>query len=197
MKGHFRVAAIAAVFATGQAVAFAQAPSIAIMPVVNSTGEKWEELRTKLTERVNAQLHKIFGERGFSITPPHTLKALLDEQKFDMTDEENHRREPLFGIGEKLETDYVVFFVITHNTQRTKVNFLTSMPEGEVTVKFWLLDVKKRQPVYSAKSETAKARPHAWGGVAKGSDQQLTAADRVVEAALKEFLAPYPVKKGG
>ena len=174
------------------------APSITILPVVITSGEKWEELRNNLTKRTHDQLVKVFKDRGFSIAPEETVKAKLQELKIDLTDEENHRRDTLYSVAEGLQTDYVIFFVITNNTQRTKTNVFSQVREGEVTAKYWLLDVKKREAVYSAKSETAKARPHADFGVApKGSDQQLTAADRVVPAALKDFLAKFPeIKKG-
>jgi hypothetical protein len=175
----------------------ANQPSVAILPVQNTTGEKWAELKKGLTERVQAQLLKEFTGRGFAVKGPLETKSVLDALEIDLEDEENHRREVFFNVGEKAATDYVVFFVITHNTQRTKTNLFSSVPEGEVTVKYWVMDTKQRKPILSAKSETAKARPHSALG-AKGSDQQLTAADRVVTAALKDFLAQWPEKgKGG
>lgn len=173
------------------------APSITILPTIITSGEKWEELRNNLTKRTHDQLIRVFKDRGFSIASKESVKAKLEELKIDLTDEENHRRDTLYSVAESLKTDYVVFFVITNNTQRTKTNVLSQVREGEVTAKYWLLDVKKREAIYSAKSETAKARPHADFGIAtKGSDQQLTAADRVVPAALKDFLAKFPeIKK--
>lgn len=199
MKLIRRVSLVAfATLAAGIAAAQNAAPSITILPVMNTSGEKWEELKTKLTERTSDQLYKVFRDRGFKIAEPGTVKAKLDELKIDLTDEENHRKDNFYKVAEGLGTDYVVFFVVTNNTQRTKNNLFSSVREGEVTVKYWLLDVKKHEPIFSAKSETAKARPHADFGVAtKGSDQQLTAADRAVPAALKDFLKLYPETKGG
>lgn len=173
------------------------APSITVLPVIITSGEKWEELRNNLTKRTSEQLYKVFKDRGFGIADEKAVGAKLTELKIDLTDEENHRKDNLFKVGEAMGTDFVVFFVITNNTQRAKTNVFTQVREGEVTAKYWLLDVKKREAVYSAKSETAKARPNADFGIGtKGSDQQLTAADRVVPAALKEFLKKYPeIKK--
>lgn len=194
-----KLVAVALVTMSTLATAWAQQPSagksIAILPVINATGEKWLELKEKLTERVSNQLFKAFADRAFSIAPTSDVQSALESSKIDLSDEEYHRREPLYSLGEALNVDYVVFFVITHNTQRTRHNVFVTTPEGEVTVKYWLLDCRKREPIASAKSETAKARPHSFLGVAKGSDQQLTAADRVVPAALKDFLKLFPTVK--
>jgi len=124
------------------------------------------------------------------------VQASLKKLNVDVTDEENYRRETFFQVGQDLATDYVVFVAVTNTAQRTRTNLFTTVPEGEVTIKYWLLDVKNHTPLFSAKQNTAKARPAAWGGVAKGSDQQLTAADRVVKDTFKSFLTAFPEIKG-
>lgn len=174
-----------------------EGPSITILPSIITSGEKWEELRNNLVKRTNEQLVKVFANRGFKVIEGESVKSKITELKLDFSDEENHRKDNLYAVGEGMQSDYVVFFVITNNTQRTKTNVFTQVREGEVTAKYWLLDVKKREAIFSAKSETAKARPSTDFGIGtKGSDQQLTAADRVVPAALKDFLAKYPeIKK--
>lgn len=171
--------------------ALAQSPKVLLLPVQNTTGEKWEELRTKLNERVSNQLQKAFGERGFTTLSGEPVQKAIEDEKIDFTDEENHRKDLMYRVGDRLQADYVVFVVITHNGQKTRENLFSTVKEGEVTIKYWLLDAKKREAIASAKSETAKARPAAFG---KGSDQQLTAADRVVVAAFRPFLEKFPVK---
>lgn len=167
--------------------------SIAILPIINLTGEKWEELREKLEDRLTKKLNEVFEERGFNVVKRFVVESAIDELKIDLTDEENHRKDILYSIGEKSTARLAVFVVLTNNTQRTKNNFFTSTPEGEVTVKYWLVDCKSKTSIFSAKSETAKARPKVIAG-AKGSDQQLTAADRVIPAAFKDFLEEFPIK---
>jgi TolB-like protein len=169
-------------------------PVVAILPAVNLSGEKWEELKQKMTERVNSQLAKLFAERGFTQIGTTDVEAATKQLDVDLTDEENFRKENFYKIGESVRADFVIFVVISTSTQRIKQNLFTSAPEGEVKIKYWLLDVKNHQAIASAKSEVARARPKAWLGVAKGSDQQLTAADRVIDQALKSFLATYPKK---
>jgi TolB-like protein len=169
-------------------------PVVAILPTVNLSGEKWEELTQKMTERVNSQLAKLFAERGFTQIGSTDVEAATKQLDVDLTDEENFRKENFYKIGESVRAHFVIFVVISSSTQRIKQNLFTSAPEGEVKIKYWLLDVKNHEAIASAKSEVARARPKAWLGVAKGSDQQLTAADRVIDQALKSFLATYPKK---
>jgi TolB-like protein len=169
-------------------------PVVAILPAANLSGEKWEELTQKMNERVNSQLAKLFAERGFTQIGATDIEAATKQLDIDLADEENFRKENFYRIGEAVHANFVVFVVISSSTQRIKQNLFTSAPEGEVKIKYWLLDVKNHSAIASAKSEVARARPKAWLGVAKGSDQQLTAADRVIEQALKTFLATYPKK---
>ena len=182
-----------------QALAQTPAPTVAVLPVVNATGEKWVELRQKLEERLTKALALAFSERGFQLVDPTAIQASLDADKIDLKDEEFHRRDTLYKVAGAVKAKYSVLVVLTHNTQRKKQNFFTEAPEGEVTIKYWLVCTDPEEAIFSAKSETAKARPHAWLGVAKGSDQQLTAADRVIVTAFKEFLDKFPLvkKKGG
>jgi hypothetical protein len=151
-------------------------------------------LTQKMTERVNSQLAKLFAERGFTQIGSTDVEAATKQLDVDLTDEENFRKENFYKIGESVRANFVIFVVISSSTQRIKQNLFTSAPEGEVKIKYWLLDVKNHEAIASAKSEVARARPKAWLGVAKGSDQQLTATDRVIDQALKSFLATYPKK---
>ncbi|MFN3729052.1 MAG: hypothetical protein ACK4XJ_05005 [Fimbriimonadaceae bacterium] len=167
--------------------------TVVALPVVNQTGEKWVEHRTRLEERLNRGVKQAFESRGFTLVDAAMVNQTLNELRVDLTDEEFHRRDPLYSIGEKCKADYIILLVLTENGQNVRNNFFVSTHEGYVTVKVWLLDVKKKEPILSAKSETAKARPSGPLGLTKGSDAQLTAADRVVPAILKPFLDKYPL----
>lgn len=167
---------------------------VALLPIINVTGEKWEEHRKNLESRLTKKLNEVFEERAFQIVKSFEIEKVISDNKIDLLDEENHRKDVLYSIGEKVQARLVAFVVLTDNSQRTKTNFFTSTPEGEVTIKYWLVDSQTKTSIFSAKSETAKARPKVIMG-AKGSDQQLTAADRVIPAAFAEFLEKFDKKK--
>lgn len=182
---------------TAQAPAQTPAPKIAVLPVINASGDRWIEHKDQVTDRVTKRLTKVFGDRGFTFSQPTEIDGALKKEQMDLTDEECYRRDNFYKVGEDVGADYVAFVEVTAETQRTQQTFFVNSPEGEVTIKYWLMDVKNHAPVYSAKSNSAKAHAAAWLGFAKGSDQQLTAADRVVTDTFKDFLERFPKASTG
>src|SRR5580692_6872705 len=48
--------------------AYSLGPKIALVPVVNLAGEKWEQLKARQSNTCNAYLHDQFASRGFQIS---------------------------------------------------------------------------------------------------------------------------------
>ncbi len=172
-------------------------PSVAIVPVVNVSSEKWAELKTAVTERAQTTLEEQLSYRKVKVTPKLEVEAACKELQLDFSDEEFWTRANLSSVGQKVGADYVAFVVVLRQQQRVKTNFFTSAPEGEVEIKFWVLNIKENKPIFSAKTASEKARPHSFLGVAKGSDQQKTAADRAVTNALKDFYNLFELTEEG
>lgn len=179
-------------------VSLAQSPSatkVAIVPVLNLSGETWEEAKVKQADRGDIELSALFRERSFQMIDPARVKAALSNLKIDLTDEEQQKRETLYQIGEAVEADLVVFVVITDVDQRKVAKFLVTSTEGKAKMKAWLLDVKGKKPVFSAKTFEGTSKS---GGLIevgeKGSHRkQLAVANGIRKVFVDEYLKAYPV----
>lgn len=177
--------------------AFAVGPKVAVLPVINVSAEKWDELRKAVTDRASEEIQEQLALRVVDVIPKQEIEKAMKESQIDFDDEENWTKKSLYDIGDRVGSDYVVFVVITAQEQRTKQNFFTAVPEGEVEIKCWVVDVKSKEPILSAKSFRDKARPK--GGLVnlKGSDQQKTAAERVIRTGLKAFFDKLELTEEG
>lgn len=169
-------------------------PSIAIIGVLNLSGEKWEELKKKQVTAVTDYLHAEFRKRGFRITPSHVVSQCLADMKLDVNDEENHRRSVLYEIGRQLDVDFVLFGVIISTRQHERSRFLYTDVEGETQAKIWLLDVRRETSIVSGRTFTGRSGGYRGGPlVTKGSDRQMQSAINAFRDALSEFLRGFPV----
>jgi hypothetical protein len=175
---------------------FAQTPArvrVAILPVLNQSGEKWEELKRKQVEKAEEFLYDEFGKRSFEIVSKDEVERSIADLQIDLTDEEQQKRATLYSLGERLNADYVIFGVITHTEQKEFERVLYKDIEGRTDVKIWLVDVRAKQPVISAKTFTGRS-----GGnriTLKPSDRQIQASANAFRDALKEFFRAFPVQK--
>ena len=175
-------------------------PKVAIIPVANTSGEKWNDLKASETDRGNEFLRDEFGKRGFEVIPAASINSILSDQKLDMADEEQWKRDTLYSVGEKAGADYVIFAAITDNGQHKSPNFFTTTAEGWANVKVWLLDVKKKTAILSAKTFKGSSKhSEILFGTVKGSSLQTLAVANGLRDALKEFFSSYPVvrQEGG
>jgi hypothetical protein len=170
-------------------------PRIAVLPIYNIAGEKWEELKEKEVKKGHEYLQTEFDKRNFEIVGQELVLKTLQSMKVDLTDEEQQRRSLLMDIGKKLDADYLIFAIITETSQKKQMRSLFMDTEGQTTVKLWLLDLNEEKPIISAKSFVGRS-----GGRMtidnKGSDRQIQATANAIRDALKDFLSKYPqVKK--
>jgi hypothetical protein len=168
-------------------------PSIAILPVLNTAGEKWQELKDRQRAKGDEYLADEFGKRGFAVVNAATVKSDIEQQKLDLTDEEQQKRETLYGIADRLHADYVVFVVITNTDQKLIQQILASKREGWADIKVWLLDAAHHTQILSAKTLRGNSGGGFFAGVDKGSDRQVQAVVNGLRDALKDFFKPFPV----
>ena len=168
---------------------------VVIMPVVNISGEKWGRLRESQTNCAYNELQSLFGERGFQQVDAKDVLKTITDQKVDLNDEEQWKRDTFYKVGEQIGADLVVYVVITDSTQRTKTSVLTVQREGNAKIKMWLLDAKNKVAIKSSKQYDAKRVSGSFGRGAKGSALQVDAVRRAIQTGLDDFLKSYPVLK--
>jgi hypothetical protein len=176
------------------AVARSQAPRVALVPVLNLSGEKWEELKARQISKSNEFLRTEFAKRGFSVVPDAELTQAIGELKIDFTDEEQQKRSTLFELGKKLNADYILFGVITATEQKKQDRAFYKDVEGRADVKVWFLDVRGEKPLLSAKTVTGRSGGNRMSFDNKGSDRQVQASANAFRDALKEFFLAHPAK---
>ena len=168
---------------------------VALLPVVNRSGEKDEKQRDLQRAAGDEALKKEFEARGFTIVDTATIQKALAELKVDIEDEEQWRRENLFKVGREVGADYVIFAAIMHVEQHLRVNLLTSSREGKAQVKFWLLDVKNEKPMLSSAVREGKSGGGFFAGLDVGSKRIIIAIGNAIRDHLKDFMKPYPMPK--
>lgn len=179
------------------AFGFAQTarPKVAIIPLLNQSGEKWEELKSNQIKKATEYLTTEFGKRGFDLIPAEKVRAAIIEKKLDFEDEENQRKAVMYDLGKTLEADYVFFAVITQTDQKKQKRVFYHDTEGEATGKVWFLDVKAEQPIVSGKTFVSRSGGERLSFDHKGSDRQIQAAANVMRDALAEFFKSHPISK--
>ena len=172
------------------------ATKVALIPVVNASGEAWPEAKLKQAARGDEELHALFEERGFSLVPDADVRSAVDALHVDLADEEQQKRDTLYQIGRKAGADLVAFVVITDVDQRKVTKFLVSSTEGKAKMKMWLLDAKAEKPLLSAKLFEGSSKS---GGMLeigeKGSARKQLAVANGLRDNTKEFFRDYPIVK--
>ncbi len=163
--------------------------TVAIVPIVNSGGEKNDGFRTKQTESGNAELVKEFTERGFQPVSSDAVNKAVADLKIDLTDEEQQKRENLYKIGKAVNADLVVFAVITDTAQQFHVGVFTNSREGRAKIKLWLLDVKNEKPILSAVVKEGKSGGSFFAGLDVGSTRIIIAVANGERDALAKLLS--------
>ena len=108
---------------------------VALIPVLNISGETWEEAKSKQSDRGNEELRALFTERSFQVIERPQVEAALKKLNVDLTDEEQHRREVFYQVGEEVKADLIAFVLITDVDQRKVAKFLVTSTEGKAKMK--------------------------------------------------------------
>lgn len=170
------------------------ATKIALLPVIDATGEKDDQRRDQ-ANAVRLEMLSQFTERGFLVIDEAKVARAIADLKIDFSDEEEQRREPVYKVGRAVEADLVLFVVVTQAYAKIKTNLFGEQREGLAKTKTWFLDVKAEKPILSAYVWEGKSTGSA-GPFAKGNRSQMGAASgNSIRDVLNDVLKAYPKKK--
>lgn len=169
--------------------------TVAILPVLNSSGEKDQSQKQKQTESGDAELRKEFTERGFKVLDRASVEKAIADLKIDFSDEEQQKRDNLYKVGRAASASIVVFVVVTDVHQTLHQNLLSASREGTAKLKTWVLDVTNEKPMINAVVKEGKSGGGYFAGLDKGSARIVIAVANGIRDTLKDFFKPYPVAK--
>lgn len=168
-------------------------PRVVLIPTMNESGEKWEDLKKKQNDKVDSFLREEFTRRGFEVVVKDDVTSAIKKLNIDFTDDEQLKRATMFSLGKELNADYFYIPVIVSTEQATQKRDLYDDKEGRTSVKAWFLDVKNEKPIFSAKTFNGRS-----GGnriTLRPSDRQIQAAANAVRDSLADFFKGFPVSK--
>jgi hypothetical protein len=167
-----------------------KATKVAILPVLNTSGEKWKELRERQEKSAAEWLRDSFKKRGFIVIDAADVSKAIQSLDLDLSDEENITRANVLAVGKAAGADLAHLTVVTDTRQANGGGFFEGS-NGAVTVKSWLVDVSSGKPIFSARSNTA----HSSRASHKTSDRQVWAVPLALSDTFKEFFNGYPESK--
>ena len=159
---------------------------VAMLPILNTSGEKWKELRQRQEKSAADWLRDSFKKRGFVVLEDGEVSKAITSLGIDFTDEENITRANVLEVGKASQADVVQLTVITDTRQDGSGFGQTGY--GVSTVKSWLIDVKTGRPIFSARSNTARSARASH----RTSDRQVWAIPLALSDTFKEFFKGYP-----
>ena len=159
------------------------ATKVAILPVVNSTGEKNEKASNAQCKLVANELLHQFRDRGFRVLEAEVVTAAMKKLDADMSDEEQRKRARMLEVGKEAGADLTVFVLITDQADSDSDPRIPKV----ATIKAWLLDVPQQKAILSARVQ--EGRSHFSNAFNSGSIKR--ALLMAVDDAFKDFFKPY------
>lgn len=168
--------------------------TVAVIPTVNGSGEKWGEFKQRQAGMIDDWAATHLPAAGYALTPRDDVRSALRALALDMTDEENWRRSVVLEVGKKAGADFVLFCAVTATEQKRQKRTWYEDVEGRTDVRVWLLDVKTGEALLTGKTVTGRSGGNRVSLDNKGSERQIQAAANAVRDATRDFLAPYKAK---
>ncbi len=164
--------------------------TIAVLPSVNTTTDKWKQLIIEEGEYARMHVYKMFTMRGFQSIDPSKVDNAISKLNIDMNDENQWSKDNFVSIGKESGADLVAFVLIKQVQAKNVGNFLISWKESDAQIEVWLLDVNDGKMLIDDKSARGKAKAST-GETIKPRD--LRAVKFAVEDAYKKWLSSYPL----
>ena len=170
---------------------------VAVVPVLNLSGETWKEARAKQSARGEEELRALFDERGFTLIDSDEVSVTAKRLSLDFADDEQPKRAGLLQLGRELKADLIVFVVINNVDQRRVEKTFVKSTEGTALIKGWLIDVASERPWVSGKvfEGDSKSAGLLEIGEKGSSRKQLAVANGIRKVFTTDFLRDYPVVK--
>jgi hypothetical protein len=167
---------------------------VAILPVINLSGEKNAGFREKQIQATREALHNAFGDRGFVIVDDKSIEDAATAAKIDLNDEEQHTRSTIVNLGNSVKADLVAFVVINKVWSKQITNFFSATDEGYAKIAIWLIDLKTEKAILNGIPHQSKEKREAYfRGQEKFSDLIARACGKAVRESLTPILKPYPI----
>lgn len=168
--------------------------TVAVVPTVNGSGEKWAEFKQRQSAMIDDWAVTHLPAAGYALTPRDDVRSAVRALALDMTDEENWRRSVVLEIGRKAGADFVLFCAITSTEQKLQKRPFYEDKEGRTDVRVWLMDTRSGEALLTGKTFTGRSGGNRVSIDNKGSERQIQAAANAVRDATRDFLAPYKAK---
>lgn len=172
-------------------------PTVALVPTINLSGERWESLRAKQQEKIDGYTLRMFTRRGFQVISALETGRAARSLGLDFTDEEQLIRANMFRLGEAVGADYILVTAIVSTDRDEKVTGsdrdgnMSTEPSGRTDVKVWLLDVKGKEPIVPGRVFTGTSGGQRLGDQ-RASVRQIQSAENAVRDAIQKFLRQFP-----
>jgi len=186
--------ALTAMLSLRPALAGSDRGAVALLPTVNTSGEKWEELRARQNAKVDEWVRTHVAAAGYRLIPAEEVAAAVSGLKLDMKEEENWATATLAEVGRKCGAAYVLFCAITFTEQKEQNRLWFKDKEGRTDVRVWLVDVGAAKAPVAGKTFVGRSGGNRISLDNKGSERQIQAAANAVRDATRSFLAPYKAK---
>jgi hypothetical protein len=153
---------------------------VAILPVVDRTGDTYGAHKTALKSAAMTALEKQFVTRGFRVCSADEVQDALTRLHLNIEDPEQHRRSVLSEVAKAAKADLVAFCVVTDIRNRDIFGGgLGGDYSYSVTTKSWLVDAAGAHSLLIARIGE---------GVGTVHDACLSAVNKTFDPVLK----PYP-----
>jgi hypothetical protein len=117
-----------------------QQTTVAILPVIDASGERWKKQSSLIKEGCSQKAIEEFTSHGFNVVPADAVAKAIGDLNVDLTDEEQQKRDTLYKVGKALKADLIMFVVIAETQQKEVDRFLWTSRHGSAKVKVWLLN---------------------------------------------------------
>ncbi len=190
----FAFALVAITAASAQT--YPKGTKVAIVPIINQSGDKWVELQERQIKAGHDWLATEFSSHGFTVVAPDTVAKAIADLKINFSDDEQQNRANLIKIGKRVGATLVIFPIIVASSQGTSGGLFPKR-QGAVTIKLWLVDAVKQEPIINAVTLQGKASGSSFlTGIEKGSEFQVKAVGNTLKKLLKDWFKPYPIIGG-
>lgn len=176
------------------AAAAAAGMKVAIVPVVNVSGQQWEALKARQDNGCNDYLRNQFEGHGFDLVPPENILTEMRSQGVDFKDDESSRRDNLRAIGRAVKADYVILAMITDSNASKESHLIFNDEVGHATARVWIVDVAHGNVLMSGDRITSESGGTRLTYNSRGSDREVQAAINAMRDGFGEFLAKFPAK---